>query len=80
MEKKIAILGGDLRIALLAELLANENWQVQTYGLEQYEAKEPMEKVAELAEFCQRTNLTLVPCHLAKMVGKLVHHLQKKRF
>lgn len=57
MEKKIAILGGDLRIALLAELLANENWQVQTYGLEQYEAKEPMEKVAELAEFCQRTNL-----------------------
>ena len=34
---KISIIGGDLRIAQLAEMLANEDFKVYTYGLEQSE-------------------------------------------
>lgn len=36
MEKKIAILGGDLRIIRLAEILAEDDYIVYTYGLEKY--------------------------------------------
>lgn len=66
MEKKIAIIGGDLRIGLLAELLAKENWQVQTYGLENYEAKEQIEKIADLSELCKQTKLVFSAVPLSK--------------
>lgn len=66
MEKKIAMIGGDLRIALLAELLAQENWQVQTYGLEQYETKEKIEKVPDLSTLCQKAELVFSAVPLSK--------------
>lgn len=36
MNKKIGIIGGDLRIAKLSEILAEDNYIVYTYGLEKY--------------------------------------------
>ena len=32
---KISIIGGDLRIAKLADMLSKEDFEVYTYGLEQ---------------------------------------------
>lgn len=37
MSKKIGIIGGDLRIIRLSEILAEDNYIVYTYGLEKYE-------------------------------------------
>ena len=37
MISKISIIGGDLRIAKLAEMLIDEGVEVFTYGLEEYE-------------------------------------------
>lgn len=66
MEKKIAIIGGDLRIALLAELFAQEGWQVYTYGLEQYEAKGQVNKVEDLATLCQKAEYIFSAVPLSK--------------
>ena len=37
MKNKFAIIGGDLRIIKLAEMLANEENEIYTYGLEKSE-------------------------------------------
>lgn len=37
MNKKIGVVGGDLRIIRLSEILAEDNYIVYTYGLEKYE-------------------------------------------
>lgn len=39
MNKKIGIIGGDLRIIKLSEILAEDNYIVYSYGLEKYEFK-----------------------------------------
>ena len=37
MEKSIAVIGGDLRIVKLIEMLAKDGYKVYTYGLEMSE-------------------------------------------
>lgn len=36
MKKQIALIGGDLRIALLAEIFSKDEWDVQCFGMEEY--------------------------------------------
>lgn len=36
MKRKLAIIGGDLRIAYLTDILKKENWDVKCFGLEEY--------------------------------------------
>lgn len=44
---KISIIGGDLRIAELADMLSKENFEVYTYGLEQSEIINKNEKIVK---------------------------------
>lgn len=50
MIKKIAIVGGDLRIVELAKMLANDKYEVSTYGMEK--AKFPGINLANTLEEC----------------------------
>jgi len=60
------MIGGDLRIALLAELFSQEDWQVYTYGLEQYETKEKIMKVEDIATLGSKTDLFFSAVPLSK--------------
>ncbi len=59
---KISIIGGDLRIAQLAEMLANEDFKVYTYGLEQSELINKNEKIVKcnsLNEIADKANIII---------------------
>lgn len=59
---KISIIGGDLRIAQLAEMLANEDFKVYTYGLEQSELINKNEKIVKcnsLNEIADKANIVI---------------------
>lgn len=58
MISKISIIGGDLRIAKLAEMLIDEGVEVFTYGLEEYEASE-INKCATIEEAVSKTDVIL---------------------
>ena len=45
MEKTISVVGGDLRIVKLVELLAKDNWKVYTYCIEKAESISELENV-----------------------------------
>lgn len=45
MNKKIAIVGGDLRIVKLAEMLAEDDYEVNVFGLERAESLKKLKKV-----------------------------------
>ena len=49
MEKSIAVVGGDLRIVKLVEMLVKDGYTVYTYGLEMSEDLLKLEKI----EMCQ---------------------------
>lgn len=45
MTKKIAIIGGDLRIVKLAEMLVKDNFEIKTYALENAQSLENIQKI-----------------------------------
>ena len=56
MEKQIAVIGGDLRIAILAELLAKDDWKVLSYGFEKYSFQETsIQKIETLEKIGEQT-------------------------
>ena len=60
MIKKISIIGGDLRIAKLADMLLEEGVEVFTYGLENYEGGE-FYKCGTLEEVANASDVILGP-------------------
>ena len=60
MINKISIIGGDLRIVKLAEMLAEEGVEVYTYGLEEAEM-EDVNKCESLQEAVSKSNIVLGP-------------------
>lgn len=59
---KISIIGGDLRIAELAEMLSNENFEVYTYGLEQSDLINKNEKIIKcnsIDEIADKSNIVM---------------------
>lgn len=48
--KKVGIVGGDLRIIRLAEMLIKENYKIYTYGLEKYNFNSDILKCKEIEE------------------------------
>ena len=57
MDKIFGIIGGDLRIINLAQILSNEGYLVYTYGLEKYEFKEQniiqVKSIDEIVDKCE---------------------------
>lgn len=60
MINKISIIGGDLRIAKLAEMLIDEGVEVYTYGLENSELSEEI-KLKDLNETISKSDVILGP-------------------
>ena len=60
MINKISIIGGDLRIAKLAEMLVDEGVEVFTYGLENSEIPEGI-KCEDLSETISKSDVILGP-------------------
>lgn len=59
---KISIIGGDLRIAKLAEILSEDNFEVYTYGLEQSDVVNKNEKIVKcnsLKEVSKKSNIII---------------------
>lgn len=63
MIKKIAVIGGDLRIVKLVEMLEKENYIVNTYGLEK--ASEITKKSNSLAECINDADIVVGPLPLS---------------
>lgn len=63
MIKKISIIGGDLRLVKLAEMLYDEGAEVFTYGIENAEETEKIEakKCDSLEECIELSNITIGP-------------------
>ena len=60
MEKRISVVGGDLRIVKLVELLANDGYKVYTYGLENAESLLGNENVIMADTMEEATNMTKI--------------------
>lgn len=60
MIRKISIIGGDLRIAKLADMLVEEGVEVFTYGLEEYESAEFI-KCSSIEEAANASDVILGP-------------------
>ena len=73
MISKISIIGGDLRIVKLVEMLTDEGAEVFTYGLEKSEISKDV-KCGSLEEAVAKSNIILV------MEWKLMHHLVIKKY
>lgn len=59
---KVSIIGGDLRIIELADMLSKENFEVYTYGLEQSDIINKNEKIAKcnsLEEISNKSNIII---------------------
>ena len=61
MINKISIIGGDLRIVKLAEMLAKEGAEVFTYALENAEMQEDVNKCKTLSETIEKADIVLGP-------------------
>ena len=64
MNKSIGIIGGDLRIIKLAEILEQDGYSVCTYGIEKMENIE-LKKVETLEELINSTNIIIGPIPLS---------------
>lgn len=68
MNKKIAIVGGDLRIVKLAEMLAKDEFQIKTYALEKAESlkkKEGIKECTSIEEAIQEVEFVIGPIPLS---------------
>lgn len=63
-EKKITILGGDLRIVKLAEMLVKDGYEVYSYGMEKAEKVE-MVKCSTIEEAVQASDMVIGPLPLS---------------
>lgn len=61
MIKKISIIGGDLRIVKLSEMLFNEGAEVFTYGMENVDNVIETKKCVSIAEAANLSNIVLGP-------------------
>ena len=62
MKKTISIIGGDLRIVYLAQIFANENYEVFTYGLEKIEILKKIKNIylCENIEDCIKNSKLII--------------------
>lgn len=68
MDKNISIIGGDLRIIKLAEMLAKDDFQIKTYALENAEDLEKIEnikKCTSIEEALNQSNTIIGPIPLS---------------
>lgn len=69
MTKNISIIGGDLRIVKLAEMLAKDNFQIKTYALENSEDLKKIENLrncTSIEETIKQSNIVIGPIPLSK--------------
>lgn len=69
MNKKIAVIGGDLRIVKLVEMLIEDNNQIYLYGLEKAEelnGKDNLFFCSSISDAIQNTNLVIAPIPFSK--------------
>lgn len=67
MNKKISIIGGDLRIVKLAEMLVKENYDIAVYGLEDAETlsnNDKVKKCESIEELMKFSNVIIGPIPL----------------
>ena len=72
VEKKISIIGGDLRIVNLAKMLAEDGFEVVTYALEKAEELSNFAKGETLEETIQKSEYIVTSIPLSKD-GKMVN-------
>ena len=61
MIKKISVIGGDLRIVKLLEMLAKDEYEICTYGLEKIENINSVKKCKTLQETVQDADIVIGP-------------------
>ena len=62
----ISIIGGDLRIVRLAEMYANEGYEVYTYGLEKYFESDKQENNIDDGKYSSEENKNIFLCNSIK--------------
>ena len=84
MIQNISIIGGDLRIVKLAELLAKDNFKIKTYAIEEAEELSKIQKIEKcntLNETIENAEIVIGPIPLSSnniqintpLVKKLLH-------
>lgn len=73
MEKRISVVGGDLRIVKLVELLASDGYKVYTYGLENAESLMNNENVVMADTMEEATNMTKIVVGPIPLTSDRVH-------
>lgn len=61
MIKKISVVGGDLRIVKLIQMLANDGFEINTYALEKIEDIEMVKKCETMEEALKNTQIVIGP-------------------
>ena len=64
MIDKISVIGGDLRIVKLAEMLAKDKYKVKTFAIENADCE--LKKCNTIKEAVQNTDIVIGPIPLSK--------------